>query len=147
MWSPDHDANLPAVDAGYQVLHPRTMSEVERRKMREIAGVESTHRLFGHREVHSEAVELNPTREAFAQWVVELAALVGLRTEVQFVRAPDTAMAPCNANTKTTIVTINVSHYPDPWLAQRGHPQLDLIIHELAHAYADTPGGHGLGWG
>ena len=36
---------------------------------------------------------------------------------------------------------------PDSWLAQREHPQLALIIHELAHAYADTPGGHGPAWG
>ena len=148
MWSPDHDANLQAVDAGYQVLHPRTMSEVERRKMREIAGVESTHNLFGQRQVDSEPAELNPTRQAFAQWVVELAAVVGLSARVQFVRGPDaTTMAQCTAHTANPTVTINVSRCPDSWLAQRGHPQLALIIHELAHAYADTPGGHGPAWG
>ena len=56
-------------------------------------------------------------------------------------------MAQCSARTSNPTVTINVSQCPDSWLAQREHPQLALIIHELAHAYADTPGGHGPAWG
>ena len=148
MWSPDHDANLQAVDAGYQILHPRTMSEVERRKMRRIAGVESTHQLFGQRQVEAAPAELNPTRQAFAQWIAELATRVGLSARIQFIRAPDaTTMAQCTAHTANPTITINVSQCPDSWLAERGHPQITLIIHELAHAYADTPGGHGPAWG
>ena len=33
------------------------------------------------------------------------------------------------------------------WLARRGPEQMQLIIHELAHAYARTPMEHGPRWG
>ena len=56
-------------------------------------------------------------------------------------------MAQCSSRASNPAVTINVSHRPDSWLAQREHSQLALIIHELAHAYADTPGGRGPAWG
>ena len=146
MWSPDHEANLQATDAGYQVHHPRTMSSEECRKMRDVAGVQSTHDLFGKVGVPAESAELNPVREAFAAWVVELAGHVGRRARVEFIKSPQaTVAATCSAKTRTPIVTINISRCPDSWLAQRGPDQLALVIHELAHAYRDTVSARGPG--
>ena len=44
-------------------------------------------------------------------------------------------------------VTINTSFCCDKWLARREGEQLELIIHELAHALSDTPMEHGPKWG
>ena len=56
-------------------------------------------------------------------------------------------MAQCTAGAKRPRVTINTSFCPDRWLAQGGSEQVELIIHELAHALSDTPMEHGPKWG
>ena len=47
IWSSDRNANIEAMDKGYQVVHPRTMSREERTNLRELGGMESASALFG----------------------------------------------------------------------------------------------------
>ena len=92
--------------------------------------------------------QLNETRNAFAGWIIAIGKILGIEPSVTFVGAPYASfVAKCTASSAEPLVTINTSYCPDPWLAMRGHEQLDLIIHELSHAIADTPMEHGPKWG
>ena len=151
MWSTDTDANMKAAEAGYQVVHPRTMSAEEREKMRGPGGIQSTKELFGRDEPEENEeteAELNPVREAFATWVAEIGKMNNLTPKVRFVRAPKAKIiACCTANTDHPTVTFNLSYLSDRWLEERGALQMELVIHELAHAVSNTPMEHGPKWG
>ena len=47
MWSSDRNANIEAMDKGYQVVHPRMMSREKRSNLRELGGMESASAHFG----------------------------------------------------------------------------------------------------
>ena len=88
-WSPDHDSNLQAMDAGYNVVHPRTMPDEERWELREVAGVRSTRNLFGQKgAIPARPAMPNETMKAFLEWVTELDNRLGLTTTVVFINAP-----------------------------------------------------------
>lgn len=150
MWSTDKDANMKAAEAGYEVLHPRSMSPEERTHMKELGGLQSAKELFG-RTPATEAptvVELNDVKEQFAQWVIALGKRAGLKAVPVFIKATKTNMAACcTANSKNPVVQFNVAKLSDKWLAERGPAQLQLVIHEFGHAVANTPMEHGPKWG
>lgn len=148
IWSTNTDANMRAAEAGYEVLNPRSMSPDERRHIRDLAGVQSANDIFGKRQiVESRMVELTPARAGFADWVKQQASKVGLRARVSFIEAQCSVVADCTAATTTPTLRFNTWHLSDEWLSQRGSDQLELVIHELAHAVADTPMEHGPRWG
>ena len=148
VWSSDTDANMRAAEAGYQVIHPKAMSKRERRVLMDRAGLESARATFGRRAETHEPDESNRVRDEFAEWIRRIGRLLHLRPKVVYVSAPDASfIAQCTMSRKNPTVTINTSLCPDPWLARRGADQLELIIHELAHAMADTPMEHGPKWG
>ena len=148
MWSSDTDANMRAAEAGYQVIHPKAMSAKERMVMTHRAGMKSAKTEFGRPPETRSPDESNDVRLAFAHWVREISLILGLKTSVRYVSAPSaTFIAQCSAASARPRVTINTHFCPDDWLADRGPEQLDLILHELAHALADTPMEHGPKWG
>ena len=148
MWSSDTDANMRAAEAGYQVIHPRAMSTRERHVMTTTGGLESAKSVFGRPPESQTPENAEGARAAFAEWIAATGRILGLRPKVKFVSAPESQiMAQCSANRRNPTITVNTILCSDEWLAQRGAEQLELIIHELAHALADTPMEHGPRWG
>ena len=148
MWSSDTDANMRAAEAGYQVIHPKAMSEQERKVMTTKGGLRSAKHDFGRPPENQTPDTANDIRTAFAKWIRKIGRVLGLRVSVTFVSAPDGQfIAQCSMSPRNPEVTINTSLCSDKWLAQRGVDQLELIIHELAHALSDTPMEHGPKWG
>ena len=148
LWSSDTDANMRAAEAGYQVIHPRAMSAQERKVMTEKGNLQSAKKNFGRpAEVHKPDTS-NDTREAFAEWVQDIGRVLKLRLKVRFISSPESEMiAQCSMSGTTPVVSINTSFCSDRWLSERGPEQLELVIHELAHALANTPMEHGPRWG
>ena len=136
------------MEDGYSLVDPKQIpSEVEE-KVLEKGGLKEAEKMFGRRIAPS--VEITPDRDQleFSQWVQELAGYVGLEATVLFLESPEAdAIAQCTANTKRPRVTFNVSLLSKDWFSHRNAEQLQLVIHELAHAVANTPMGHGEKWG
>ena len=148
MWSSYPDANMRAAESGYEILHPRSMSPEERTHMRDLGGLVSANDLFGNGAAAvPEPVQSNTVQRGFASWVVDLASRCGLEAKVAFIRAKTTVLADCTANSRTPTVRFNVYHLTDEWFARRGPDQLELVVHELAHAVSDKPMEHGPAWG
>ena len=148
VWSSDTDANMRAAEAGYQVIHPRAMSKREREVLAEKGGLESAKKDFGRAPETRTPDRSNDVRRSFAVWIRRIARLAGLDVAVAYVSAPDASfVAQCSSSRSKPLVTINTSYCRDAWLKERGPEQLELIIHELAHAVADTPMEHGPKWG
>ena len=148
MWSSDTDANMRAAEAGYQVIHPKAMSLKERQVMTAKGGLASARENFGRPPEKQRPDRTNDVRRGFAQWLRSIGRILGLRPTVRYVAAPDaTFAAQCTAGRPRPRVTINTSFCTDEWLARRGREQLELVIHELAHALANTPMEHGPAWG
>ena len=100
IWSKDRDANMKAAEAGYEVLHPRSMSPEERDNMRKLGDLQSTKALFGKQYGDSEPVdEPNETQQVFAEWVKELGRRCGLTVTVRFFRMPNGERANCSGAT------------------------------------------------
>ena len=148
VWSSDTDANMRAAEAGYQVIHPKAMSAKEREVMAARGGLESAKKEFGRPPETIRPDTSNDVRRGFSKWIRDIGRIVGLRPRVRYVTGPDaTFVAQCTADSPRPLVTINTSYCTDEWLEQRGPEQLELIVHELAHALAGTPMEHGPKWG
>ena len=148
MWSSDTDANMRAAEAGRQVINPKAMSTKERKIMAAKGGMESSKREFGRPPETIEPDTTNTVRAKFATWIQDVGRILRLRPTIKYVSAPDAKfVAQCSSNQVKPTVTINTSFCSDEWLSQRGPEQLELIIHELAHALSDTPMEHGPKWG
>ena len=148
MWSSDTDANMRAAEAGYQVIHSKAMSAKERRVMRTKGGLQSAQQDFGRKpETHTPETTDN-VRADYAALIENIGRILGMRPTVRFISAPDSQfMAQCSGSRPDPCVTVNTSFCSNEWLARRDSEQLELIIHELAHARANTPMEHGPKWG
>ena len=146
--SPDMETNRRAMEDGYTLVDPKQIPSEVKGKVLEKGGLKEAEKMFGRRIAPS--VEITPDRDQleFSQWVQELAGYVGLEATVLFLESPEAdAIAQCTANTKRPRVTFNVSLLSKDWFSHRNAEQLQLVIHELAHAVANTPMGHGEKWG
>ena len=149
-WSSDTDANLKALDAGYQVLHPRTMSKPELQNMRQLGGLQGARTLFGRTDEPGPTLDISndETKKDWAKWVRKIGEVLGLEIIPEFVHNPAAKMtATCTANTTTPYMKFNTAKLDDHFLSQRGAEQLQLIIHELGHAVTDANMFHGPRWG
>ena len=148
MWSSDKNANMRAAEAGCPVINPRAMSEKERKVMAKVGGLHSAKQKFGRAPEKAKPAPSNEIRRKFSNWIRAIARILELRATVEYLSAPNASYyARCTPSTAKPIVEINTSFCADTWLAQRGPAQLDLIIHELAHALSNTPMEHGPTWG
>ena len=149
-WSSNTDANMKATDAGYQVLHPRSLGKNELRNMRELGELKSSHDIFGKRE-NEETIYLDDRDEArdnFAEWVRELGRMAGKEVIVRFIRDEETReMASCTMNTENPEMRFNTFHLDQDFFRGRGPGQLELVIHELGHSETRGRMSHGAQWG
>ena len=150
--SNDADANLRAVEEGYELINPRSLSRIERDRFRADAGLLTTHQALGRE--YSAALPCDPrdlpgSRE-FTAWVKEQAAYCDLQATVSFINDPQARiLAQCSANTRYPEVSFNVARlgkeFFQPPYGRTEH--LELLFHELGHALANTPMEHGPRWG
>ena len=155
MWSSNRNANLEALDNGFQVIHPRTMSREEREHLHEKGGLQSASAVFGKSmggdgDPHFKEVDVSgdSEKEAFARWVVELGGYVGVGVEVKFIHNTRTfALADCSSGTTRPTMRFNLARLNDEFFTGRGQQQLWIVIHELGHALSKGVFGHGYGWG
>ena len=150
--SPDANANMMASQEGYELVNPRSLSEVERVRFREDACLQTTHQVFGQERPRVTAHPPQPgsAQAAFARWVRDMAALCGLRPQVRFYDEPGSnVLASCEMDSANPFMTFNAGRLGDEFFAAPyGRiEQLDLVIHELGHALSNRPMEHGPAWG
>ena len=158
MWSGNRNANLEAIDQGFQVVHPRTMSKGEREHLRDRGGLESSSARFGKslgggadddnsafREVD---VSDDPVKLAFAEWVKEIGTCAGARVSPKFIHnSKSFALADCTQSSAFPTMRFNLARLPDEFFEGRGEKQLWIVIHELGHAVMKGEFTHGYAWG
>lgn len=149
--STDANANMLAAESGYQLVNPRSLTEIERNRFREDAGLTTTYQLFGQREPSlNDLPPSDQPQEVFANWVKAMADACGLHATIRFIEEPHSSrIADCTASTSRPVVRFNVARLPTDFFSPPyGRPeQLELIYHELAHAVTDKPMEHGPAWG
>lgn len=155
MWSSSRNANLEAIDKGFHIVHPRTMSREEREHLQERGGLESASAIFGGNlgdgdDPHFKVMDVSddPDKLAFAKWVKELGRIVGVLVNVQFIRnARSFRLADCTRGSAHPTMRFNLVRISDEFFVARGREQLALVIHELGHAVSSGDMAHGYGWG
>ena len=152
IWSTDKPSNLEALDNGYEVLHPRTMSAEEREQLREKGGLQSAYAVFGDpaKKKLAEEVDISddPIKQEFAKWVVQIGEMIGMNVKPRFIRLPGTRIAAdCTMNTTNPLMRFNLEILNDEFFLGRGVQQLGLIIHEFGHATMNGNMEHGMTWG
>ena len=147
-WSSNTDSNMKATDAGYDVLHPRSLGKDEINNMRKLGGMRSAHEMFGKDDDPDRMVEPgNPVRDAFADWVKRLGKMAGKEVSPVFIHEKSRTMACCTMNTDNPEMRLNTLHLDEDFLQGRGRKQLELVIHELGHADTSGAMSHGPRWG
>ena len=155
IWSSDKNANIEAMDKGYQVVHPRTMSKEERSNLRELGGMESASARFGkslggEQDTHFNVVDVldDPVKQAFAEWVKEIGSYVGVAVVPVFIHdSRSFALADCTRSSAQPMMRFNLARLKDEFFERRGKEQLALVIHELGHALSPGEFSHGYSWG
>ena len=131
-WTPDGEANERALEAGYQIVHGRTLSDDERAKIRS-AGVRTAVEMFGRdNATNGENVEITDDMkrvEKYARWLSR--RLLGVDVIVRFRSWGPTNVA---AQYAAGNLTFNVKTLGRPFFgSERRLDQTRLILHELAH--------------
>lgn len=155
MWSSNRNANLEAIDKGYHIVHPRTMSAEERTNLQELGGLESASARFGSslggaEDPYFRVVDVSgdPDKLAFGDWVMELGSYIGVVVNVQFIHnSRSFALADCTRNSARPTMRFNMARLDDEFFTARDREQLGLVIHELGHAASLGDMAHGYGWG
>ena len=148
--SSNPDTNMKATDAGYQVLHPRSLGKVELQNMRNLGELKSAHEIFGRddEEANTTIEPGDPVRNEFAEWVATLGRMAGKEVTSVFTHnASSKQVASCNMNTDNPEMRFNTYYLSQEFFAGRGEDQLELVIHELGHAEMDGKMSHGPRWG
>lgn len=150
--SNDPDANMRAVEEGYELVNPRSLSETERTRFRKDAGVQTTRQALGIMPSDPEDVDPEnvPWHAQFTEWVLEQAAHCEIYPTVEFIRDHNARiLATCTPATIRPVLQFNVALLEPKFFAPPyGRvEQLEIVIHELGHAISDTPMEHGPKWG
>ena len=132
-WSSNTDATMKATDAGYQVLHSRSLGKNELKNMRELGGLKSANEVFGKKQSDDpDVVEPEEIQKKFALWVREIGLLAGKKVTPVFIRDKTSNQAAnCTMNTENPTMRFNTHHLDTEFFKGRDAEQLDLIIHEL----------------
>ena len=155
LWSSSRNANLEAIDKGYHIVHPRTMSREERQHLEERGGLESASARFGGNlggdyDPHFRIVDVtdDPDKLAFEKWVQKMGRVAGVLVNVQFIHNTRSfRLADCTRSSAHPTMRFNLARLDDDFFVPRGREQLALVIHELGHAVSSGDMAHGYGWG
>ncbi len=155
LWSSSRNANLEAIDKGYHIVHPRTMSREEREHLQERGGLESASARFGgnlgdNDNPHFRVVDVSGDADklAFESWVKEMGSIVGAQVNVQFIHNTRSFhLADCTRDSSVPTMRFNLARLNDEFFVSRGSEQLGLVIHELGHAVSNGDMAHGYKWG
>ena len=153
MWSSDTAANIEAIDSGFQVLHPKTMSRAEREHLRERGGLQSSKDRFGIPAQTAQQAEIldisgDATKLVFVEWVKQLGRYAGVAVSPVFVNLPAARNATmCSTSADNPLMVFNAAVLSDDFLAGRGAEQMALVVHELGHAHTTGEIMHGPRWG
>ena len=150
--SSNRDANLRAMDAGYEVLPSRSMSPDERDNIRNLGGVQTAGVVFPEAllaAMMSRVDEVEPDKRMrqFAEWVRELGRAVGLHVDVKFFQSESDVVADCSAAGSGSMLLYNVNRLPSGFYEGRGEKQVLTAVHQLAHVASNAGSGHGPAWG
>ena len=148
-WSSNPEANMQAVDSGYQVLHPRSLGKSELENMRRLGGMQSSNQVFGRSENNPEIIEPDDeARQRFAAWVKRMGRYAGKNIRPVFIRDERSrTVASCTMNTENPEMRFNVHYLDEEFFRGQGEEQLELVIHELGHAETSGEMSHGPRWG
>lgn len=152
LMSDNTDANLHAIESGYQLIDPHSLSKREHNRIR-TTGTETTTEAFSHtsapRNAPYEVPEETENHTRFKAWIKSLAGDCGLNAEVMIIEAPKAAtIADCTASTNNPTLRFNQSRLGEQFFAPPygRADQLELAFHELGHA-RQSERGHGPSWG
>jgi len=145
-WSSDLQANEDAMSSGYSIIHGRTMSSVERKRMKGV-GLVSASENFTRPTVSGIPVKRNDWSESMKQYELithKLCKILGIRkAEVRYVKSQASTIAQYNNHT----ITNNVSNFQGGVDFNPMNPQyLGVILHELAHMKSGTEYCHDSNW-
>lgn len=133
LWSTDTLANERATEHGFTVVHPKTLSPIEREAMRE-AGLSSSHDSFGltpASATYLDDSQLTEGMRQIAQYTRVLAVeLIGRAINISFYKLPN---GYASAEWTGTAIQYNVSKLGLRWFDSIGVSQTALVLHELAH--------------
>ena len=135
LYSSDHKSNERAMESGYEVIHGRTLSPLERQAMENVGLVHSSDRFpttYGEAEMVANLTEGMCRIVSYAQRLSK--ALLGHTIEVSFYKMPQSEVAAdwCMGNLR-----FNVSRLGKAWFDTIGANQTGLILHEFAHHKGD----------
>lgn len=146
LWSSDTEANEKALAEGYQIIHPRTLSEEERSRFEQI-GLKHSTQLFGRTEIFganalANRVEPNEDMTRVAEYAKTLAReLIAKDITVSFFKQFEN---PAAAEYGGGTLSFNICRLGYDWFKQGKTPQVTaLIVHELAHEASDPDYAHG----
>lgn len=150
--SSNRDANLRAMEAGYEVLPSRSLSPDERNNIRNLGGVETAGAIFPEALLAAmtariEEVEPDKPMREFAEWIRELGRVAGLHVDVKFFQSDSDAVADCGSAGSGRTLLFNVNRLPSGFYEGRGEKQVLAAVHQLAHVASGAGSGHGPAWG
>ncbi len=137
LWSTNRLANEKAQDAGYNVVHPRTLSSAEREAYEEKAGVDHTSRLFGGPAgAGPDAIPVlavQPTDDMlrvgdYAKFLAQ--ELLHITITATFYSQKGSGVA---AEYGGNGIAFNVGSLGESWFRNLRPTLTGLILHELAH--------------
>ena len=134
LWSKDAYANEKAVQAGYEVVHGRTLSEAERKTF-EDQGLKHSGDIFKAQAGVSKPYEPNPAMLHVAGYAKMLhRELVGWECAVEFITMLHGQFGACYGDGK---LTFNVSRLGAKWFDAINPNVTALILHEISHTKGD----------
>ncbi len=155
LWSSNRNSNLEAIDKGFHIVHPRTMSKEERTHLQQRGGLESASARFGsnlggEEDPYFKIVDVSDDLDklAFEEWVKEMGRIIGVLVNVQFIHNTRSFhLADCTRSSAHPTMRFNLARLDDEFFTARDREQLGLVIHELGHAASLGDMAHGYGWG
>lgn len=132
------------------MLHPRTISAPELDNIRRLGCPQGTKDTFGRDPDPSEKVDVpsDKAKQNLAEWVKTLGIRINKEVEPEFVNNPSAKFIACCAmNSTDPVMPFNLAFLPEHLFEGQGQPQLELVIHELAHSDNDAETSHGPKWG
>lgn len=141
LWSSDTQANDRAREDGMDIIHPKSLSKIQRDRFKN-NGLVTTSEGYGIGLQEAIPVEPNKSMREVADYAKWLAKeLLGIKITIEFIKNPDVYFAAQYGNRN---LTFNVGKLHQPWFDNAPlEKHTDLILHELAHEIRGEHAHHG----